>query len=136
MKEFKRDELSSDAIREAAISLNDLIREAYIEAIQRGIKANSILINTRLVEVPATWIKVGFSARQLPPMICGLNAYFTEDELPENYAFAVFEGPEYERKLTRLKQFEDIGMEPDELIKAAQFYKMAMKNLEVFGDEH
>ena len=136
MTEFKRDELrADDVIEEAKESLESLVRKAYIEAFQRGIKANSIIINTRLVEVPATWIKVGYSAKQLPPMICGLNAYFTKDELPENYTFAVLEGPEYDDKLTRLERFEEIGMEPDELMKAAEFYKMAMKNLEVFGND-
>ena len=57
----------------------------------------------------------------IPPMICGMNAYFTKNDLPEGYSFAMFEG----RNVTndRLAQFESIGMEPDELRKAAEMYK-------------
>lgn len=56
----------------------------------------------------------------LPTMFCGLNVYLTDDELPDGYSFAVFEGPD---RSDRLEQFESIGMEPDELRKAAEIYR-------------
>lgn len=101
-------------------------REQFFEAVQRatayaigeGIRANSIVINANMVKVPEAWIKTPMGARQLPRMICGLNAYLTTRELPDGYSFAVLEGPP-----TRLEQFESIGMEPDELRKAAEIYR-------------
>ena len=51
--------------------------------------------------------------------------YFTKDELPENYSFAVLEGPD-----TRLAQFESIGMEPEELRKAAELYRRIKEVIE------
>lgn len=100
-------------------SFVEVVAKAYNRAIQEGIEANSIIINTNMVKVPATWISNGCGgAIELPPMVCGLNAYFTKDELPEGYSFAVFQGPD-----NRLAQFESIGMEPDELRKAAELYR-------------
>lgn len=64
-----------------------LIERSRIEAIKRGIKANSIILNSRMVYVPGV---IG----ELPAMICGLNVYVTRDELPEGYSFAVCEKPE------------------------------------------
>lgn len=97
----------------------DSIIAAYHEAVREGIKANSIIINENMVKV------TGFpmmdplgGARIFPDMICGLKVYLTKDELPNEYAFAVLEGPR-----NRLEQFEAIGMEPDELRKAAELYR-------------
>lgn len=109
-----------DPVAETNRSLVDLIAKARKEALVRNIEVNSVIINENMVEVPETWYHDGFATRGLSPMICGLHAYFTKDELPDEYTFAVLKGPEYE---DRLKAFESIGMEPDELKKAADFYR-------------
>lgn len=101
-------------------------REQFLKAVKRatevalneGIKVNSIMINENMVKVPETWINTPIGARMLPRMICGLNVYVTTRGLPDGYSFAVMEGPE-----NRLAQFESIGMEPDELRKAAEIYR-------------
>ncbi len=103
----------------------ELIKKATAEAMNEGIKANSIVINENMVRVDETWIKTPLGARMLPRMICGLNVYLTTNELPENYSFAVLEGPE-----NRLAQFESIGMEPDELRKAAELYRRVKEVME------
>ena len=109
----------TDLISDTKGSFYDRIKEAYAHAMQEGIRANSILINQNMVKVPATWISNGVGgALELPPMICGLNVYLTKDELPDNYSFAMFQGPD-----NRLAQFESIGMKPDELRKAAELYR-------------
>ena len=104
----------------------DMVKKAYTQAIREGIKVNSILINKNMVKVPATWIKNGCgSAIELPPMLCGLNVFLTKDELPEGYSFALLQGPD-----NRLAQFESIGMEPDELRKAAELYRRIKEVIE------
>lgn len=94
------------------------VRKATEEALREGIKANSIIINDNMVRVPDSWFITPMGPRQIPAMICGLNVYLTPSELPDGYSFAVFEGPE-----NRLAKFESIGMEPDELRKAAEIYR-------------
>ena len=107
-------------------SFFDMVREAYNYAMREGIKVNSIVINKNFVKVPSTWIRNGCGgAIMLPPMICGLNAYLTEDELPEGYSFALLNGPE-----NRLAKFESIGMEPEELRKAAERYRRIKEVME------
>lgn len=98
----------------------EMIAKAYKEALRTGIEANSVLINKNMVRVPSFPFSIlgKHSVHFAPDMICGLNVYWTENELPENYSFAVFKGPE-----SRLAQFEAIGMEPDELRKAAEIYR-------------
>jgi hypothetical protein len=106
-------------------SFYELVKKAVAQAMNDGIKANSIVINEKMVKVPETWIRTPLGARELPRMICGLNVYLTTDELPENYSFAVLEGPN-----NRLAQFESIGMEPDELRKAAEMYRRVKEVME------
>ena len=53
-----------------------LIERSRIEAIKHGIKANSIILNSRMVYVPGV---IG----ELPAMICGLDCYVTRCEKPE-----------------------------------------------------
>lgn len=103
-------------------SIYGLIIESIHHATREGIEANSILINKNMVRVPE---EIG----RWPTMICGLNAYFTEKELPDRYSFAVFHNPNHPDE--RLAKFEAIGMEPDELRKAAEMYR-AVK--EVMGE--
>lgn len=99
----------------------ELIHKATHEAFRNGIKANSIIINENMVRVPSTLIGLPGSFGQLPEMICGLNVYWTKDELPENYSFAVLDCCAHRND--RLSEFESIGMEPDELRKAAELYR-------------
>ena len=87
-----------------------LICDAEREALKRAIVANTIVINENMCEVKPEWFRGQVGARQLPHMICGMNVYLTKNELPDNYSFAMFEGPP-----NRLAEFESIGMEPDEL---------------------
>jgi hypothetical protein len=101
------------------------VKAAYAEAMREGIKANTIVINDTMVRVRDEWIPTPGGARCLPKMICGLNVYLTKDELPENYSFAVLEGPS-----DRLAQFESIGMEPAELRKAAELYRRIKECME------
>lgn len=123
-KDYLRD---TDVLTEPKESLADMLFRARKAAIKRGIEANSVFINTHMVEVPETWISDGFRrALELPPMICGMYAYFTKDELPDGYTFAVAKGPEHK---TRLEEFESIGMEPDELRKAADLYRDMMERM-------
>lgn len=103
----------------------ELVIEAQTRAIREGIEANSILINANMVEVPEILIQpTSRSYLTLPKMFCGLNVYLTKNDLPDGYSFAVFQGPE-----NRLAQFESIGMEPDELRKAAEVYKAIKEKL-------
>jgi hypothetical protein len=76
----------------------DMIREAQELALKEGIKANSIVINKKFVKVPSVWVNICGSPRELPPMICGLECYFTDNELPDNYSFAILEKPQTERE--------------------------------------
>ena len=105
----------------------ELVRKDRIAAFQDGVKANTIVINENMVKVetfPFSGIG-GFGFRIAPTMFCGLNVYLTKDELPDGYSFALFEGPE-----NRLAQFESIGMEPEELRKAAELYRKIKEAME------
>lgn len=106
-------------------SFIEMVKKATAQAMNEGIKVNSIVINENMVRVPEAWIRTPLGARMLPKMICGLNVYLTKDELPEAYSFAVLEGPN-----NRLAQFESIGMEPDELKKAAELYRRVKEVME------
>lgn len=64
----------------------DLILQAKEEAFKKNILANSIAINKNLVEVKETILPNAI----LSPMICGLEIV-TVNDLPDNYAFAVYE---------------------------------------------
>lgn len=112
--------VKDDIFDNQTLKLFDLILESQEEALKEGIKANSVLINTNMVKVSSHAIRTVHGHAILPDMICGLNVYLTDNELPDGYSFAVFEGPD---KRERLAEFEDIGMEPDELRKAAEIYR-------------
>lgn len=117
---------SESPVHKLTDSFVDRVKEAYQCAIREGIKANTIIINENIVKVPETWIRMpSGGARALPPMICGLNVHWTKNELPEGYSFALLEGPN-----NRLAQFESIGMEPDELRKAAELYRRIKEVIE------
>lgn len=96
----------------------EAVMEATSHAVNEGIKANSIVINTNMVKVPEFTMCDPFGTPKIVPrMICGLNVYL--DKLPDTYSFAVLEGPENDR----MARFESIGMEPDELRRAAELYR-------------
>lgn len=107
-------------------SFIDAVIAAETEAMRNGIKANSVLINANMVKVPEFLMRYDErSYKAIPPMICGLNMYLTKHDLPDGYSFAVFQGPD-----NRLAQFESIGMEPDELRKAAEVYRAIKERME------
>ena len=130
IKEFKRVKVQFPAdakFEDGREQFIELVRKAQIAAFQDGVKANTIVINENMVKVdsfPFSGVG-GYGFRIAPTMFCGMNVYLTKDELPDGYSFAVFEGPE-----TRLAQFEAIGMEPDELRKAAALYRAVKEVME------
>ena len=72
--------------------LLDKIREAQKIAVKENIKANSIQLSKEFVKIPETVTKNNNCVSITPPMICGLKTYIdTENELPEEYAFALFQ---------------------------------------------
>ena len=83
--------------------LMDRIYKAQALAYQQHIRANAIIINENFVRVPEKWI----DNAEYPPMICGLEIYYTKAELPDNTMFAVCEVRETEReKAIRLAKEE------------------------------
>lgn len=79
------------------INIFSFILEANRKAIEEGIKANSVFINDRLVKTNSFVFRFCNNVvAQMPPMICGLEAYITK-ELPDEYAFAVLEKPQTDR---------------------------------------
>lgn len=87
-----------ESLEQSKSDIWDMIREAQELALKEGIKANSIVINKKFVKVPSVWVNIVGSPRQLPVMICGLECYFTDNEFPDNYSFAVLETPQTERE--------------------------------------
>ena len=97
-------------------SFQEMVMEAVKHALKEGIKANSIIINKDFVRVKKSWINNGFSCSELPDMICGLEVYLTENDLPENYSFAVLENPQTERERLIEKTKSDTAREICDLI--------------------
>ena len=81
-----------------SVPIHEMVMDAYNEAVKRGIKANTIIINKNLVEVKPFTVNDGFGFSELPPMICGMQAFFTDKELPDDYAFSVLEAKCTERE--------------------------------------
>jgi len=73
------------------------IREAQRLAEIEQIKANAIVINENFVKTPKLYVYNKGTASVLPPMICGLEMYFTDNELPDNYSFAILDAGQTER---------------------------------------
>ena len=119
--EYAKVAFPSDAkLEDAREQFFELVRKAQTEAFKEGIKANTVVINENMVKVegfPFSGVG-GLGLRFVPTMFGGMNVFLTKDELPDGYSFVVVEGPE-----NRLAQFEAIGMEPDELRKAAELYR-------------
>ena len=92
-------------------SFKEMVMEAVKHALKEGIKANSIIINKDFVRVKKSWVNNGFSYSELPDMICGLECYLTDNDLPENYSFAVVEKPQTERERLIEKTKSDTARE-------------------------
>lgn len=74
------------------------IKEAQDEAMKEGMRANTVMINSRLVKTkPFMIMLMPFLGAEIPPMICGLEAKLADD-LPEEFAFAIMEDPQTERE--------------------------------------
>lgn len=119
--EFIKESLhSGDRLAVSRVNFFEMVAKAQAAAFKDGIKANSILINKNMVRVRSFPFSDGITRGIYfaPDMVCGLNVYLTEDDLPEGYSFAILESPK-----DRLEQFEAIGMEPEELRKAAEIYR-------------
>ena len=77
-----------------------MVIKARNEAIKRGIKADSIIINKNMVFVPGV-------IDLYPAMVCGLNVYVTKDELPDGYSFAVAESQREKTNADRIRAMSD-----------------------------
>ena len=81
-----------DIIGDATFTLEDYIYEAHKMALQNGIRANVIMLNERLAKTNGFVHHTFGGVMDIPPMICGLEAYVT-DEIPEEFAFSMLEAP-------------------------------------------
>ncbi len=95
-------EVTEDMLAESSISLTDLIVDAYKAALKNDIRANTVMISKRLAKVNGFVNFFGDSYADFPPLICGLEAYVT-DEMPEEFAFGLVEAPTTQRE----QVFED-----------------------------
>lgn len=74
------------------------IKDAQDQAMKEGIRANTILINSRLVKTkPFMIMLTPFLGAEVPPMICGLETKLADD-LPQEFAFAIMQAPQTERE--------------------------------------
>ena len=74
------------------MNLIDYIQQAEQEALQQNIRANSVMLNRKIMLVHKGYTAMNGTVTEYPPMICGLSAFLT-DELPDDIAFAVLENP-------------------------------------------
>lgn len=132
MAEYKRVELNADdIIGEATKSLADYVAEARKVALQEQIKANTILIDEKFAKVNNLHFCWGRTIMDLPPMICGLEIYLT-DELPDGYNFALIEAPETERERIFRQAKSEAAKEIFEEIENI-LYKFAYPSLTAIG---
>lgn len=123
---YKLDQLGlDDVLKEPRETFYESLRKAIKASVKEGIKANTIVIDEGMVKANEHF---NYDVRRLfPPMICGLNVYWSKDELPDGYSFAIFDSPFQTSRSDRLDEFEAIGMEPAELKKAAEMYRYFKK---------
>ena len=92
------------------------VKEAQNKAMEEGIRANTIMINSRLAKVkPFAVMLTPFLGAQVPPMICGLKAKLADD-LPEEFAFAIMDDPKTEREIL----IDDLSADRDEWKRRAE----------------
>ena len=97
MDKYSRLELNAnDIISDTQKTLHQWIFDAYKEAVNEGIKANTVLINKHFAKVNRHAFLFNKTVIDMPPMICGLEVRLS-DELPEGYDFALCEAYETER---------------------------------------
>lgn len=89
-------EITEEMLGEAKFSLEDFIWDAHKTALKNGIRANTVMINKRLAKVKGFGHFFAGRVMDIPPMICGLEAFVT-DEIPEEFAFALVEAPSTQR---------------------------------------
>lgn len=115
---------SEDMLGEATTSLEDLIWEAHKTALHNGIRANTVMINKRLAKTSAFVQSFSGGVMDIPPMICGLEAYVT-DEIPNEFAFCLAEAPETKREKIRAAErrlgYEQGVKEMQERLKAKAY---------------
>ena len=78
------------------MNLVEYIQQAQKEAFKQHIKANSVVLNSKIKLVREGYTVFYGSAYRYPPMICGLSAFLTDDlpeDLPDNIAFALLDSP-------------------------------------------
>ena len=85
-----------EEIAEGSGSLESFIWDLWKTALAEDIRANIVMINKGIVKVKEHPFVFMGNVSMLPPLICGLEAHFT-DELPSEIAFAVAEAPQTER---------------------------------------
>lgn len=78
-------------------SLTELIVEARKAALKEDIRANTVMISKRLAKVNRFVQVFPDSYAEFPPLICGLEAFVT-DEMPEEFAFGLVEAPMTQRE--------------------------------------
>ena len=71
--------LESDVISEPKESIWEIVKRAQHQALCEGINANTILINKNMCKVNSFPFESFGYIRNIPPMICGMNVYFTKD---------------------------------------------------------
>lgn len=79
-------------------TIEECVQAAREEAFNRGIEANTIIINKNLAFVKEFFLKDPYfrSVSKLPPMIMGLEVQFAD--MPEKRSFLLFEAAETERE--------------------------------------
>lgn len=83
----------------------DKIREAQKLAVKENMKVNAIQISKDFVKVPEIVTKNNGCVSITNPMICGLKCYIDNDnELPEEYAFALFDDGEAQFDTTNIRK--------------------------------
>ena len=91
----------------------DKIREAQQLAIKHDIKVNAIQISKDFVKVPKIVTRNKGCVSVTNPMICGLRCHIDNDnELPEEYAFALFDDGQSHLDVETVKHGEWIDL-PD-----------------------
>ena len=96
-----------DLLDSSPKTLQEIVCEAIKEAVKREIKANTIVINERLIETQPFVFKHLNTYSEFPPMICGLEAHIVKDQLPNEYGFAILENPNKQKTMT----FEELKAE-------------------------
>lgn len=97
--EFEVDDITKQN-NDIVTKFYSMVAKARNEAVKRGIKANSIVINKNMVFVPGDY-------ELYPTMVCGLDVYVTKDELPDGYAFAVAESQREKTNADRIRAMND-----------------------------